>query len=186
MTKEEKEQVIIEWWDKNYKQLQINVHKVCGYSLAAISKWGSDIIPYVYESFRKMPLDKQYDIIVNGNPENYITRSMALSIKSSTSMFYHTYRKFSRNTGEINLTYHDRKHESNWELKEQQIEKVKEAIEDLDYYDKYLVSKYYIEGLSAKAIGEQTGISSATVGRDLKRALKRLKILLEDKYDIEF
>jgi len=186
LTKEEKEQVIIEWWDKNYKQLQINVIKVCGYSPVAIDKWGSDIIPYAYESFRKMDLDKQYNIITEGNPENYITRGMALSIKSSTSMFYHTYRKFSRNTGEINLTYHDKKYESNWELKEEQISKVKEAIEDLDYYDKYLVSKYYIEGYASKEIAEKTGISSATVGRDLKKALKRLKILLEDKYNIEF
>jgi RNA polymerase sigma factor (sigma-70 family) len=186
LTKEEKEQVIIEWWDKNYKQLQINVHKVCGYSLAAISKWGSDIIPYVYESFRKMPLDKQYDIIVNGNPENYVTRSMALSIKSSTSMFYHTYRKFSRKSDEVSLNRHDKPFESTWELREQQIAKVREAMQDLDYYDKYLVSEYYIQGNTAKHIAEKTGISSATIGKSLKKALKKLKILLEDKYDIEF
>ena len=186
MTKEEKEKVINQWLVDNYDQLKINVIKVCGYSLVAISKWGDDIIPYVWESFRKQDLDKQYDIIVNGNPENYLTRAMALSIKSSTSMFYSTYRKFSRKSDEVSLNHHDKPFESTWELREQQIAKVKEAMQDLDYYDKYLVSQYYIEGNTSKHIAKTTGISAATVGKSLKKALKRLKILLEDKYNIEF
>ncbi len=84
MTKDEKIEVINQWLVDNYNQMKINVIKVCGYSQAAIDKWGDDIIPYVWEAFRKMDLDKQYEIITNGNPENYLTRGMALSIKSST------------------------------------------------------------------------------------------------------
>ena len=183
MTKEEKEKVINQWLVDNYDQLKINVIKVCGYSIAAINKWGDDIIPYVWETFRKMDLDKQYEIVVNGNPENYLTRGMALSIKSSTSMFYNQYRKFSRKSDEINLTYHDRKSESNWEQKAKNEEELHKAVNELDFYDKYLIQAYYFNKERAKDIAEKTGIVPSTVSRDIKRALKRLKIKLNGKVD---
>ena len=186
MTKEEKQDYIRQRLSDLYPQMKINQWKVFGYSQVAEEKWGGDLIPYVYETFLKMNVDKQYEIATEGNLEYYLTRAMSLSLKSSTSMFYTTYRKFSRKSDEVSLNRHDKPFESTWELREQQIAKVKEAMQDLDYYDKYLVSQYYIEGNTSKHIAKITGISPATVGRSLKTALKRLKILLEDKYNIEF
>lgn len=183
MTKEEKEKVIIDWWDKNYNQLKINVHKVCGYSQAALDKWGDDIIPYAYETFRKMDLDKQYDIIVNGTPENYITRGMALSIKSSTSKFYNTYRKFSRKSNEFSVRFNDAPYDEKWKQHENNILELEEAIEKLDFYDKFLITEYYIQQRKARHIAEQTGITPATVSRDIKKALRNLEKLLDGKVD---
>lgn len=183
MTKKEKEKVILKWWADNYDQLWINVHKVCGYSQVALDKWGDDMIPYAYETFRKMDLDKQYEIITEGNPENYITRGMALSIKSSTSMFYNTYRKFSRKSDEMNLLYHDKQWESKWEQKAKNEEVLHKAFDELDFYDKYLIQAYYFEEKKAKEIAEKTGISASTVSHDIKKALKRLKIKLNGKVD---
>ena len=186
ITKKEKQDYIRQRLSDLYPQMKINEWKCFGYSQAAADKWGGDLIPYIYETFLKMNVDKQYEIATEGNLEYYLTRAMSLSIKSSTSMFYHTYRKFSRKSDEVSLNHHDKPFESTWELREQQIDKVKEAIQDLNYYDKYLISQYYIEGNTSKHIAKITGISAATVGKSLKKALKRLKILLEDKYNIEF
>ena len=183
MTKSEKEKVIIDWWDTNYNQLKINVWKVCGYSQAAHDKWGSDIIPYVYEAFRKMDLDKQYQIITEGNPENYITRGMALSIKSSTSMFYHKYRKFSRKSNEFNTMFHDREDYETKKQSDANLIALEEAIKKLDFYDAYLINEYYIKGRTGKKIHQITGIALSTVGKDIKEALKKLKRLLDGKVD---
>lgn len=185
MTKAEKEKVIIDWWDTNYNQLKINVIKVCGYSPAAIDKWGSDIIPYAYETFRKMNLDRQYDIITEGNPENYITRGMALSIKSSTSMFYNTYRKFSRKSNEFNTMFHDREDYETKQQADANIVALEKAVKKLDFYDSYLINEYYINNKTGKEISKVTGIAQSTVSRDIKIALKKLKKLLNGKVDFK-
>ena len=167
----------------NYNQMQINVHKVCGYSLAAIDKWGSDIIPYVWETFRKMDLDKQYHIITEGKPEYYLTRAMALSIKSSTSMFYREYRKFSRASDEFTISYHDQKWNEDWERREKNDKVIQDALDKLNFYDRFLIQAYYFEGLNAYKIADKTTITASTVSKDIKKALKRLKIHLGNKID---
>jgi RNA polymerase sigma factor (sigma-70 family) len=183
MTKDEKVKVINQWLVDNYNQLQINVHKVCGHSPLAIQKWGDDIIPYVWETFRKMDLDKQYEIITNGNPENYLTRGMALSIKSSTSMFYHHYRKFSRKSNEFSTEYHDKELQLDWEQKDNNNTELEKAMKSLDFYDQYIVREYYFENKTVKTMAEITGIAASTLSKDIKKALKRLKIILEGKVD---
>lgn len=183
MTKDEKIEVINQWLVDNYNQMKINVIKVCGYSQAALDKWGDDIIPYVWEAFRKMDLDKQYEIITNGNPENYLTRGMALSIKSSTSMFFHTYRKFSTKSNEFSVMAHDKALHSDWEQKDANNEELKKAMESLDFYDQYILKEYYFENKTVKFIAENTGITQSTLSKDIKKALKRLKLLLAGKVD---
>ena len=183
MSKNEKIKVINQWLTDNYNQLEINVWKVCGHSQAAHDKWGNDIIPYVWEGFRKMDLDKQYEIITQGKPEFYLTRAMALSIKSNTSPFYNIYRKFSRISNEFNLGYHDKEDEVSRNKKELNESELSLAVKGLDYYDHYLITEYYFNNKKAREIAEVTGISSSTVSSDIKRALKRLKTSLNGKVE---
>jgi RNA polymerase sigma factor (sigma-70 family) len=183
LSEAEKIKIVNDWWTENYNQLEINIHKVLGYSIAAINKWKDDLMPYAYEVYRNMDLDKQVDIIYNGKPEFYITRGFALSIKSSTSMFYRQYRKFNSTSDEFTIRYHDQKWNEDWQRKESNDEIVQNALDKLNFYDRFLIQAYYFEGLNAYQIADKTTITASTVSKDIKKALKRLKIHLNDKID---
>lgn len=182
MTESEKLEVINTWFSNNWNQLEINAHKVCGHSIVAIDKWKDDLMVYTFESFRRMNLDKQYEIITEGKPEYYLTRAMAIALKSSTSPFYNQYRKFSTKSSEISesntkeLFYTEYSDES-----EHNIEAVNEAMKKLDYYDRYMLTEYYYQDKSTNDINKTTTITPATISRDIKKALRRLKVLLDGK-----
>lgn len=184
ITEDEKRDVIRGALEALYPQMLINQWKVFGYSQVAHNKWGDDLIPYVYETFLKMNVDKQYEIVTEGELERYLTVAMSMSLKSSTSMFYSQYRKFSVVSDEFTTKYHDKEWEEEWTKKEHNIDVIREGINKLDFYDKFLLTEYYLNGKKAKKIAESTNITPATVSRDIKRALVRLKRHIKDDVDL--
>ena len=77
-----------------YSALVINSEKICSYMA---DSWAADLLTIVIEYFLRMDIDKQYQIVTTPSKkasslEKYLTKCMALSVKSSTSPFYRTYR----------------------------------------------------------------------------------------------
>jgi RNA polymerase sigma factor (sigma-70 family) len=181
----EKREIIEAWFTSNYHQLRTNVFKICGGRDDIVEKWGKDLLPYFIEGFLKRDIKDQWSIFTDNKFENYCTRGMALALKSKTSTFYHQYRKkgmaFRELIPEFNYQVYN---EDNSTKQDEKIKIVQDAIEELDFYDRYLIGKYYIESINLSELAEITGINTATISRDIKLALRKLEKILIEK-DIE-
>ena len=88
---QEKKKLIDDWFSSGgYDQLVINSRKTCSDS-AMYSR--EDALAHMLEYFYSLALEKQWKIYQDGGIERYITRGLAMQVKSSTSSFYHKYRK---------------------------------------------------------------------------------------------
>jgi len=73
-----------------YNQLVINCEKTCG---AGYNRWGSDLLPMCIEMFLEKDTEYIYKVYTDGKLENFITFMMGFQLKSSSSRFWHVYRK---------------------------------------------------------------------------------------------
>ena len=171
-----------------YPQLLINAQKVCTYNFP---QWGVDLIQHVIEYFLKLKLEKQYFIITSPSVkvtalERYLTSAMSLAVRSSTSPFYTQFRKHMESHRVIFPDYDyssqigavDPDEEDYWA---DMIERVPGIIKDLHFYDKYLIQKHYIEGMTVSELSEITQITCYRLSRDIKLALLNLKEILKKK-----
>jgi hypothetical protein len=179
MTEIEKKVAINKAMGKLYPQLVINCRKLCGKGWDA---WGSDLLPHTISQFLNMPLDRQYEIMFDDKhkPEFYLTRAMALQLKSSTSTFYIRYRKPMIANREL-LPDYDYK-DYNTTLDTPLDTEIKECLEyhtynTLDYYDKYLITEHYYKGVNVSDMSKNLDIQPGRLGRDIKKALTKLKKL---------
>ena len=178
MTTREKEAAIRVALNDLYPQLEINCKKVCG---QGHERWGANLLAHTIELFLQMNTDKQYKIIVEDKAgENYITRSMAIALKSYTSSFYRIYRRDLESYRELLPDYHYTDYHTENDTSE--VQDIKECLRyhvdnTLDYYDKYLIQEHYYNGANLGTISEKTGIQPYRVTADIKKALKKLKKL---------
>ena len=178
MTELEKKEQIKIALDKLYPQLQINVKKVCG---AGSDLWLDNLLPHTLEQFMSMDTDKQYKILYEDKMgENYISRAMALQLKSSTSSFYRIYRRGSIESRELLPEYHYQGY--NTEEDTDVANEVKECLlyhteNSLDFYDKFLIKEHYFKGIAIGEMAIRTDIQPGRLTRDIKKALTKLKKL---------
>ena len=163
--------------DEIYPQLRINCKKVCG---AGFNHWGENLLAHSIVSFLNMDLDKQYRIMCEDDAaENYITRGMAISIKSYTSTFFRLYRRDlynSRELLEINYEKYTTKIDfGNDNEHEDRLTCIEQAVNNLPYYEKFLVKKHYYEGVNVAELGRQLNIQPARLTSDIKIALLKMK-----------
>jgi len=169
-----------------YPALVINSEKICSYMA---DSWSQDLLTIVIEYFLKMDLDKQYTIVTTPSKkasslEKYLTKSMALSVKSSTSPFYRTHRMRMYKHRELipNFDYSkmigvdDPEAEDHWQKK---LDNLGPAVANLDFYDRYLITEHYFKGKKISEIAEATQIHNQRLSRDIKKALKKLKLKLQ-------
>jgi len=162
--------------DEIYPQLRINCKKVCG---AGFNHWGENLLAHSIVSFLNMDLDKQYRIMCEDDAaENYITRGMAISIKSYTSTFFRIYRRDlynSRELLEINYEKYSTKIDFGDDEHEDRLTCIEQAVNKLPYYEKFLVKKHYYEGVNVAELGRQLNIQPARLTSDIKIALLKMK-----------
>lgn len=169
-----------------YDQLYINALKVCTYRF---DQWGPDLIAYVVSYFLNLPLNKQYKVVVTPSAkvsslERYLTSAMSLAIRSSTSPFYSKYRKPMEKSRElfpdydysIIIGYADADDNDWWNNMKDSLPAL---IKQLNYYDKYIIQKHYLEQLTIQQLHEITNITTYRLSRDIKIALIHLKELIE-------
>ena len=174
MTTKEKQEAISKRLGEIYPQLRINTKKICTYNFP---QWGEDLIAHSIESFLKMDLDKQYRIMVADDAgEHYITRSMAISLKSVTSTFYRVHRLDLYNSREL-LEINYQKPVDGPDESIEKVECIAKAVKSLPFYDKYLITKHYYEGVNVAELGRQVGIQPARLTSDIKIALLKIKKL---------
>jgi len=169
-----------------YPALVINSERICSYMK---DSWAQDLLTIIIEYFLKMDIDKQYTIVTTSSKnasslEKYLTRSMALSVKSGTSPFYRTIRMKMEKHRELLPDYdyslmignEDPDGEDHWEDK---LNNLGPAVANLDFYDKYLITEHYFKQQTLIEISVKTQITQQRLSTDIKKALKKLKIKLQ-------
>lgn len=178
MTTTEKQAQISKELGRIYPQLQINVNKVCG---KGATYWAENLLAHTIELFLSMKIDHQYKILFEDKAgENYITRSMAMSLKSSTSSFYAKYRRGSIESRELLPDFKYEKHNT---FNDTDVHaEVKECLDyhvhnTLNFYDKALIIDHYYKGMNVSVMSERYDIQPGRIAKDVKKALKTLKRL---------
>lgn len=184
-TDEEKHKIINAAVSSIYDQLRLNAKNICTYN---DDLWGDNLLADTLMRFLKRDIDAKWNVFMQGKLERYLTAGMSLALRSSTSPFYSTYRAPNSKyrellTGEAGYDY-----EYNTDDEERLIIKenatiVGETLSELHFYDRQLLTDYFYSEYTLKDIGNKYKINPQRIKRDLNRALKRLKILLEDKLE---
>lgn len=182
LSNKEKKAIIDKELTSIYSALVINSEKICSYMA---DSWSQDLLTIVIEYFLKMDLDKQYKIVTTPSKkvsalERYLTKSMALSVKSGTSPFFRVYRQRMEKHRELypdydyssNIGMDDPDYFDEWDEK---LKKLGPAVENLNYYDKYLIVEHYLKEQHLYEIHQKTQISTHRLSIDIKKALRKLK-----------
>ena len=175
---------VTQWYAKMYKDsMQI--------SGTNFEKYGEDLLAYCLEDFLcNKDLEYQYKIsCIDEKLPNYMGRSMALQIKSSSSPFWFKYRKEGYNSRGIYLV-EDGKEELDplIEMGEEMdvefdspayvkndLDCVRYALEQLHWYDSHLINDYFIKGLTYQNMHVKYNISLNSLKKDINKALVKIK-----------
>ena len=177
MTDKVKKEYVDDHLTKIFPQLQINMTKVCG---VAYSRWGDDLLSIAVEFFLNKPLDVQYESCKENKAENFITYIANFQLKSSTSRFWHTHRKFIGNTRELyNGTYDYKQDEMFPKPFEDEISDLQMCINkqmsELDPYEKMLLTEKIDWGNTYVEISEKYNIPYGSLQSGLRKTLKKIK-----------
>lgn len=178
MTKEEK--YVREELTKVYSQLRINADKTCGFNAY---RWADDLLAVAVTFFLEKPLEVQLKVISDGKLENYITFIMGMQVKSGSSKFFNTYRKFINNQRELLPNYKYKEQRVTFpEPFEEEDETLREKcvrinMEKLNPYEKMIIQRKVLDEMTFKDISEAYNIPYSTIAKDTKEILKKLKDL---------
>lgn len=160
---------------KLYPQLQINERKVLG---SAYGLYGGDLLAVAIEFFLNKPIDNQVEAFKQGTAENYITYMMNLQAKSSTTKFYHEYKKHTLNMREYYPdSYLYDAHVVQDNSDDDLMVCIKEAIKTLDPFEKMLVENRIIKGMGYDQIIEKYDIPYSALSNELTKVKKKLRKL---------
>lgn len=158
---------------KLYPQLQINERKVLG---SAYNLWAGDLLAIAIEFFLNKPIDNQVAAFKENTAENYITFIMNIQAKSSSTKFYHQYRK---PTLAIREFYPDTyEYEGVYEVDDSDDDAMlclKAAIKELDPFEKMLVEERIMKGVGYDEIREKYDIPYSALSNELTKVKKKLK-----------
>jgi len=126
----------------------------------------SDLLSFVMTEFLgKKSIQYQFQVCCVNNKElNYMGKSMSLNLRSSTSPYWSHIRKESYNYRSIYLAESDKDYiTGNYDtIQEQEMDSqdcVLQALEQLDFYHKPLLTDYYLNGLNYSQLNKKYGIS---------------------------
>tara|TARA_A100001201_G_scaffold72189_2_gene65918 strand:- start:1976 stop:2545 length:570 start_codon:yes stop_codon:yes gene_type:complete len=172
-----------------YNQLRINAEKVCTYNSHL---WADDLLAHTLQSFLEKPIEKQYQIVISDSVkvsalERYLTRAMSMAIRSSSSPFYHTYRKKNEKFREL---WVDIDYVKEYNIDDPNVEDelvgyeklVKNYLEELHFYSRFLIQEHYYRKKTLREMSEQIDIPTSTLSRDIKKALVELKQKVEKHF----
>lgn len=158
---------------KLYPQLQINERKVLG---AGYNRFSGDLLGLCIEFFLNKPIENQVQAFKEGTAENYITYMMNLQAKSSTTKFFHEYRKFTYKIREYypdSYLYDDDKPVDDTD--DDLMVCLKKAISQLDPFEKMLVEERIIKGVGYEDIRDKYDIPYSALSNELTKVKKKLK-----------
>jgi len=173
MTDIEKKAYVDKHLTKIYPQLKINMEKITG---AGKDRWADDLLSVALEFFLNKDIQVQYESCENNKAENFITYMANFQLKSGFSKFYHTHRKFIGKTREYYTDNYQYDSEiSHIFVDDDRTVCIKEAMKDLDPFERMLVEERILKGLRYKEIAENYNIPYPSIRDGLKKTLIKIK-----------
>ena len=159
-TDDEKHDIINDAITGMYTQLQGNATNVCTYNS---DKWADNLLADTIERYLKRPIDARWEIFMQGKLERYLTSAMSLSLRSSTSPFFHNYRKVYTKVVDKHLEAEG----GSWEIEDEDdlvlkfaAEEAGKAVDELHFYDRQLIKDYFYAGYNLSEIGKMYDINA--------------------------
>ena len=184
-SEEEKRKLISDWFGKEggYNQLVINSFKTCT-DKAMYSR--EDALAHTISYFLNLPLAKQWKVYQDGAMERYITRALAMEVKSSSSMFFHKYRKPLIKERELVNDRGEIKYEDTYELSDGEDLTGKMKClrymydNELEKIDRWLIEQKIFSKKNNKDIAEEYDIPVKDIERQWSALKTRLKRMCQD------
>lgn len=175
MTKEEK--YVRDELTKVYPQLKINMQKTCGFNA---HRWADDLLAVSVTFFLEKDLDVQLKVISDGKLENYITFIAGMQVKSGSSKFFNTYRKFMNNQREILPNYLYKEYRVTYPEPFEDEENLREKclrleMDKLNPYERMIVEKKVIDDMTYKDISKTYNIPYSSLAKDAKAVMEKIK-----------
>jgi hypothetical protein len=160
-----------------YPKLQKDFKRITSYNSAQFE----DLLMFcIHEFLSKKPIRYQFKVAVTDNAlPNYFGRSMSLNLRSSSSPFWHQYRKEGYNSRGTYLAETDSKLiQGEYDEIQDMLSPATEvdpyecmmsAISKLDFYHQPLLTDYYLNGLTYNQMNKKYGI-----------AIRHLRIAVEE------
>jgi len=162
LTDDEKRDMINIAITKHYPKMLKDERQITSYNYHLYS----DLLSFCMEQFLiKKDINYQYKVCVEDDAIlNYMGRAMSLNLRSSTSPYWSHIRRDSYNFRGLYLAESDKDYISgNYDIiQEQEMDSqdcVLQALEQLDFYHKPLLTDYYLNGLNYSQLNKKYGIS---------------------------
>ena len=158
---------------KLYPQLVINCQKTLG---AAYEKHGGDLLALSVQFFLEKPIKVQVKAFKEKKAENFITYIMAMQSKSSSSKWYHQYRKHHEKQREYYTDHFQYDVDDDEPFEEDDTMLcIKQALSKLNPYEKMLIEKRVLMGMKYTEIAEVYNIPYHSLATELEKTLNKLK-----------
>lgn len=174
MTKDTKRRVD-KWIEEKYKWLEGEIST--NIAKGRMSEYSGDLLVHMIESVYKMDDDKVNRMLDNNKLGWWMLVGAGRELRSSTSPFYRTYRREKMNARENGYPgSHKNIFDGVWEEYDETLyECFKEAYNDLHFYQKALMDKYFYEGMSLQQIHEFYSISKRHLINDINAAINIIR-----------
>jgi RNA polymerase sigma factor (sigma-70 family) len=150
-----------------YRDLQDAAKRISGND----ALW-EELLHYAIDEFlRKKDVE---NIVLSGGAKFYIVKILTNSWKSTTSPFFHTYRKESNEL----TPYHEIDEDKIPEEEDNTLEiydRVKEELNKLPWYDQKLFETFVGENHSISSLSRATGIPRTSISLSINRIRKHIK-----------
>ena len=156
---------------KIYPQLKLNMIKVCG---AGEVLWADDLLSTAVEFFLNKDIEVQYDSCINNKAENFITYMANFQLKSGTSKFFHTHRKFSTKTRDYFTDYVYDRGSKVFEDDDRTL-CIKEAIKELDPFERMIVDERMIKKMKFNDIADRYDIPYSSLAHNYRKIKNKIK-----------
>jgi len=160
-----------EWYEWLRGEISRNIAK------DRMSEYSDDLLHHLILDLYKMPDDKIEGMLENGKLRWYLLRGAGMQLRSSTSPFYRTHRREKMNSREHGLPGSDKNiFEKEYEPYEDDLyECFLREMNNLHWYQKTLMDKYWIEGLNLTQIYKHYNISKTHIINDLNEAMRTIR-----------
>jgi len=136
-----------------------------------------DLVSHMIESLYKAPESVQIDLINNGKIRNWLLKGASLQLRSKTSPFYIRYRKHKMYAREQGLEGSDKNifERPVEEYDEGLYECFREQYDNLHFYQRAIMDKFWIEGMSLTEVHKYYNISKNHLVKDINKVLNQIR-----------
>jgi len=157
-----------QFMQENYKELQDASSRI-----SSNSDLAEELLHYCVELFLRR--SDCSTVVASGGARFFIVRIMMNQWKSTTSEFYHTYRKPNE---EITGEYEDTIYEEDPSYMER-ADRVREELAKLPWYDRKLFDTFVDENHTVSSLARATQIPRTSVSLTINRIRRHVKIVVD-------